>query len=146
VHTIHFISRRAQLGSITFELYSSRAALDAALPFSQETFALEYYLSEAGLELTFPVAIVRTIEIHNKRHRGKGYGTRLLQEFETQVGRKGCRLGILQVGWNNSKEMDFNLAWYKRRGWTLVQPTHLHRIIALKKIHSCVPVRRIAQE
>jgi GNAT superfamily N-acetyltransferase len=144
MHTIHFISRRVQLGCVTFDLYPSRESLDPALPFGQNTFPLEHYLDEAGLKLTFPVAIVHTLQVDNKRHRRKGYGTRLLQEFESQAGNRGCRLAILKVGWNNKREMEENPPWYQHRGWTLVQPTDKHSIIALKKIHSNVPFRCLA--
>jgi GNAT superfamily N-acetyltransferase len=125
--------RKLHRGRIVFSFYEDRAALDPNLPFGQETYPLEYYLMQAGLSESYPFAIVHDLNVHH-RHQRKGHGTWLLEEFDKAAFAAGCRISLLKVGWTNLKRMEPNKAFYRNRGWTLVQPEECYSFIALKAV------------
>jgi GNAT superfamily N-acetyltransferase/RNA:NAD 2'-phosphotransferase (TPT1/KptA family) len=61
---------------------------------------------------------VAVIDDFNVAEKGKGYGTKMLQEFTDQAIAAGCDVILLEAGINQPQNTGFNLLeWYKRLGF-----------------------------
>jgi hypothetical protein len=97
--------------------YDYTISMDASMfPVSFKYSAgLFYYISQIE-NFAWPVGFLTHIEVTN---RHLGYGSLGLEMFYSKVREHGIKLCMLYVGWNNNEE-DYNLNWYKKRGWTLL--------------------------
>jgi len=102
-----------KVGAFDYTICDESSKLPVGFQYSAGLF---YYTSQIE-NFSWPVAFLNHIEVSE---RYLGHGSRGLELFYSKVRQQCIKLCMLRVGWNKPEDEDYNLNWYKKRGWTLL--------------------------